>query len=502
MVFAKEHTGTWLSAIRMVSVLLFLGLFLPVVSTAAQQSWKVGEILVKGNNRVDPARIRAVIGAEAGSEVSIEQIDQDIHSIYDIGNFSQIEVEIEPVGDTSTLVYRVMERPLVRMVRFRGNDKIKRKALREAIHIKTPSLYMPDIVKQAEEDMRNLYAEKGFYAVTIDSEAKISVMNEATLIFQIDEGKKVGVSRIQIDGNAALTDKELKKEMVTTEKWMFSWLTGSGKYSAEALEMDTKIISDAYFNAGYLQVDVKQPLVKVSEDRESVEIFIEIEEGEPFNVGSLEFAGVDDGDLEKIKSRLKLLSLTRFNRKQLRADIRMINDFFADQGYAYVNVSPLTRLDTERHRINILYDVEPGDKISVDRITISGNMKTRDKIIRREMLLREGDLFSSTRMKESQRRVNNLGFFELVHMNKKPGIREDLMDVDVVVKEKPTGTFTIGFGYSSVDKLVGQGSISQNNFLGQAWRLNLSGSFGSTSSTYQIGIYDPHFSRQPFCVGI
>jgi outer membrane protein insertion porin family len=484
---------------RVFTALVLAAHLLPGVSMA--QEYAIGEVVIEGNRRVDRSAIRSVISAEAGQTLSAEDIDRDIRAIYRLGRFEDVSAEIEERDGAGVLIFRLTERPLVRKVEYSGNDEFSTERLRELVSIRTPDIYDPREVAKSIEAIEKAYAEDGFYAAEVDSRVDIDDRYEATVTFDIKEGDKVLIRDIRFEGNTVFTDRQLKKFMETKERWFLSWLTGRGTYKQEVLENDLEIIADQYFNDGYVQVKVKQPLVTLSEDRQSMELLIEIEEGEQFQVGEVDV----QGDL--IKSKDDLLAMVKlkqgdiFSRKQLREDVFTLNDLYADQGYAYVNVSPLTHLDPQQKRINLTFDIEQGIQVVIDRIQISGNTKTRDKVIRREMKLLEGDLFSATRMKESRRRVNNLGFFEEVTVTTAKGTDESRMNVDVNVKERPTGTFSVGFGYSSVDGIIGQGSVSQENFLGRALKLNLAGSFGGKSTTYQVGLLDPYFLDRNLALG-
>jgi outer membrane protein insertion porin family len=250
-----------------------------------------------------------------------------------------------------------------------------------------------------------------------------------------------------------------------------------------------------------VQVKVRQPLITLAEDKKNMDVLIEIREGEQFRVGELNVQGDLLKSKEEILALPKLKSGAVFSRQQLRQDVFAINDLYADQGYAYVNVSPLTQLDVERRVVDLLFEIEQGIQVNIERVQVAGNTKTRDKVIRREMKLVEGDLYSASKMKESRRRINNLGFFEEVNVATSKGSDEAHMNVDVDVKERPTGTFSVGFGYSSVDGFIGQGSVTQENFLGRALKLNLAGSLGGKSTTYQLGLTDPYFLDKNLTLG-
>ncbi len=478
-------------------ILLFLTL-LPCATFA--RDFQISEILVEGNRRVAESVIRAAIGAEPGDSVSLEQIDRDIRALFALGRFEDVTASIEDRDGRQVLVYQIRERPLVRTVRFVGREAFTEEKLHELSSLQIPSLYMPRMADRVVDALKKAYSDEGYYNVEIEHRLEVNDRNEATLVFEIREGKKILIRDIQFTGNTVISDKELQKVMETREKWFLSWLTGRGAYRDEILQNDLEILADQYYNRGYIQVKINEPKVDLVDDR-YLRIRIEIDEGEQFRVGSVDIQGDLLRDKEELLNQFKLNEGDVFSRKQLRKDVLALNDLYADHGYAYVNVSPLTDVDPTEKTINLLFDIEQGVQVVIEQINITGNTKTRDKVIRREMELVEGDLFSSTKLRESRRLVNNLGFFEEVNISTAAGSDAAHMDLNVEIKERPTGAFTIGLGYSSVDGVLAQGSVSQTNFLGRGWKLNLAGSLGGRSTTYQLGLTQPYFLDTDLTVG-
>lgn len=478
---------------------LFLVLLAPF-GTAAQEL-KIDEVTVEGTRRVDPNAVLAVVSVAPSQRVSPGDIDRDLHAIFALGRFQDVSAQLEERDGRRVLIYRVEERPLIRQVEFSGNKALSSDKLREKITFRVPEIYNPRLLRETAEAFRKAYVEEGYYGIDIDPRMEVRGENEAFVTFVVEEGTKVRIRSIRFEGNTVFSGRQLRKVMQTRERWFLSWLTGRGTYQDEVLLNDLEILADQYYNRGYVQVKVKEPRTTLSEDRRFLDIVIEIEEGPQFRVGEI---GVE-GDLllprEEILALVNIKPGEVFSRQELRSSVFAVNDLYADRGYAYVNVSPLTRVDPERLLVDVVFDIEQGVPVTIDRIRIRGNTKTRDKVIRREMRLHEGDLYSATQLRESRRRINNLGFFDEVNVTTEKGVDETHMDVDIDIKERPTGMFTVGVGYSSVDGVIGQGSISQENFLGRALRLNLAGSYGSRSATYQIGVTDPYFLDRNLTVG-
>jgi outer membrane protein insertion porin family len=480
-------------------VCVLILLWLPAVTLA--EPFQFQDIVVEGSRRVDLNAIRAVLSVRPGTEATMADIDRDLRAIFALGHFDDVEAAIEERNGRQTLVYRIVERPLVRSVQFSGNKQLSSDKLRPLITFRTPSIHDPQAVDKTIAALRQSYLEEGYYGVEIEPRLEVGEEREATLTFDIREGQKVLIRSISFEGNRVISERRLRKAMETRERWLWSWLTGRGIYKEEVVREDMERIADLYYNEGYVQVRVRQPRVTLSEDRKYLTLHIEIEEGVQFQVGEIKVQG---DLLEGVDDLLKFTKLREgqiFSRARLRDDVATLNTIYADRGYAYVNVAPMTHIEPEARRINLVFDIEQGIQVAIEHIRITGNNKTRDKVIRREMPLAETDLYSATLLRESRRRVHNLGFFEEVNITTSPGAEEGLMNVDVEVKERPTGTFSVGIGYSSVDGALAQGSVTQENFLGRALKLNLAGSFGKRSTTYQVGITDPYFLDYNLTVG-
>lgn len=498
--FSDNQFGEWRRMVKKAIFFQFI-LFFLLASGVLAQPMTFQEVRIQGNERVERSAIEAVIQVRAGRPVTIEEIDQDIRNIYQLGRFQDVVALEDVVDGTRTLVFQVSERPLLREVRFEGQRKLKTDKLSELVGIRVPELYDPKNVERAITALRRAYRDEGYHGAQIEPDIEINPHNEATLTFVIDEGKKVRVDEIRFSGNSALSDKELRKAIETRERWVFSWLTGRGTFNEDMLRNDVELIADEYFNRGYVQVRVKDPDIVFSDDMRTLNILFEIEEGEQYRIGDIDIQGDLLKEKEQLLELVKLQTGDVFSRARLREDVFRLNDLYADSGYAYVNVSPLTRLDNQERLVHLMFDVEQGVQVYIDRIHVTGNTKTRDKVIRREMRLTEGELYSATRLKESRRRINNLGFFDEVNVATGRGDKEELMVVEVDVAERPTGQFSIGAGYSSVDGVLAQGALQQDNFLGRGLRLDLSAALGGKSTTYRFGVTDPYFLDKDLTLG-
>jgi len=483
---------------RALSLLVCLSLAFPAWAT---QDFLLNDIVIEGNKRVQAVDVLNAMAIKPGQTVTPADIDAAMADVYRMERFSDIGSEITTDSGITVLTLKVVERPLVRNIRFEGNDELTTEKLRGVITVRVPDIYDPFEVSKSVDMIKSEYIKEGYYAAQITADSHVNEKNETLVTFRIKEGGIVRIKDLRFEGNTLFDDDDLEDAMETQEKWMFSWLTGRGNYNEPLLMQDLDRIADLYFNEGHVRVKVREPVISLVDNGKYMLLLIHIDEGPQYKIGQVDAQGDMIQAKEELLALLGLTSGDVFSRAKLRAGVGVVTDVYADQGYAYANVSPLTRADDETRTIALMLDIEQGPQMSVERINITGNTKTRDKVVRREMKLVEGDLFNATNLKRSKARINNLGFFEAVDISTSAGTEESLMNVDVNVKERSTGTFSVGAGYSSVDGVVFQGSVTQENFLGRGWRLNLAASFGGDSTTYQLGLTDPYFLDSRWTVG-
>ena len=462
---------------------------------------KIAGVTVKGNRRIESAVILNVVGLKAGDPLVLDQVDNDIRAIYRLGYFKDVKAETEQAEKGIELVYSVVERPIVREVRIEGNKDVGTEKVREAFSLKQGTVYSAKELNTGLKKIRKLYADEGYYLAEVDASTDQRSDTEMRIVLKIKEGEKVLIKKIRFEGNRAFSDRKLKGVMETSEKWFLSWLTNSGTYKDDVLKNDVALLADLYYNNGYVNVKIGEPRVELLPDKSGLEVMIGITEGDKFRTGTIDFKGDLLEGKEELTRKIKLVPGDVFNRAVLRTDIFTLTDLYADKGYAFANVAPLSQVDPEKKIIHITFDMEKNEKVYIDRINISGNTKTRDKVVRREMKLAEGDLYGSTALKKSKQNLMNTGFFEEANVSTAKGTSPDRMNINVEVKEKPTGTFSIGAGYSSLDGIIGQGSVQQANFLGLGLKANLAASLGGKSQTYNVGLTDPYFLDTRWTVG-
>lgn len=493
---SSESEESLIERIRDDAGAMFDKMIAAIQSRPAVKSGVIDAISVYGNRRVDAEAVLRKLTSRAGSEFSPDDVKDDIRAIYGTGFFDDVSADLSDTASGKILTFKVREMPFVKRIEFKGNSELKEEKLKEVVTIKENTVLDRAALGDNAEKIKSLYHEEGFYLANVTAQVESDGV-EAKVAFQIDEGPAVKVRRITFIGNKFFTPGKLKGFMSTKEKGVFSIVTGSGKFNEFLYQNDLAIVMSNYFDNGFIQADILESRVLLSEDKKWFHITIALTEGEQFNVGAIDIKGELLETREELLSKLKMKTGEVFNRSKLSKDIETLSDLYGDKGYAYADIRPVTRVDAGKKTVDISIDIKKNELVYLERIDISGNTRTRDKVIRRELELGEGDLFSSTELKKSRNNLKRLGFFEDVRISQTQGSASDKMRLDVNVKERPTGSISAGFGYSSVDKIIGTASISQSNFMGTGIKLDLSGTVSASSSKFILSFTEPWlFDRQ------
>lgn len=455
-------------------------------SLSAQELPLVNSIEVRGLKRIEEAAVKSKITQKTGEPLSAEKTTSDIKDIYKMGYFDDVNVEIEPLEGGVRVIYLIKEKPIIISIDFQGNKKQDDSDLKEKITITVNSIADTVLIQDNAEKLRASYEEKGYYLSKIVPVVNRVNDDEVTLTYLIEEGPKVKIKSIVIEGNKAISKKEIKKTIKTGEWWLFSFMTSTGSYITDEMKADIERIRSLYFNKGYIKVVVADPNIQLTEDKKGMIITIMISEGEQYRISSVDIAGNKAFPESELRKKIKSSPKNVFSRATLRGDVAPLREMYSEKGYALANVYPDIVPDDASKQVKIIFKIDEGDIYKIGRIDISGNIKTRDKVIRREMRLDEGDTFNSKLLKRSYERLTNLNFFETVDMQPKPKSEERLVDIDVKVKEKPTGFFSVGGGYSSVDRFIATIDVTQANLFGTGRFIKLRGQFGGRSTSYEL----------------
>jgi outer membrane protein insertion porin family len=466
----------------------------PVVPGPAVQGRPIERVQFRGNRKVEDDAIRVQLLSKPGTLFDAAKLREDIRAMWKMGFFADVNVEAE-VGASGglTLTFAVKEKPSIRKVLVAGNHELDLSKINEVIDLELDTIVDIAKIKKNREKIADQYVQKGFYLATVDYELKPINEAEVDVWFKIDEKAKVKIRDVQFIGNRSVPDDELRLAIQTRREDALSFLNDSGVYSQEAFERDLLLVSAHYWDKGYANVKVGTPQLRLSRDKEFMYLSIPIDEGPVFSIGQVNFKGDLIGTPADNLGKIKMRPGTTFSRTQIAEDREKLSAYYQDQGYAYANVSPLTKVDLPNRKISLTYEVARGKRAYFERINIRGNSKTRDKVIRREMKISEGDLFNNTNLEVSKRRITALGYFENVTVSTKRGSSDEFVEVNVEVSERATGTFQIGAGFSSVENFIAQAQISQNNLFGRGQTLSVQAQLSSLRQLFLLRFVEPYF---------
>lgn len=451
----------------------------------------IGEIKVEGTIRVEEEAVRVRLGSRLGEVLDEAKVDKDVRAIYGMGFFSNVEAHLSQEQGQLVLTYRVQERSVIKTISFEGNKRIGKDDLEDALKVHPRTILNPVKIRRGIEEMKKKYEEKGYLDAQISYRAEETGHGEVALTFVIDEEDAVRIEDIAFEGNRAFADKKLRQVMSTgTRNWL-SRILNTGVLNNEVLKTDIERLTAFYYDHGYINVRIDEP--KVERRQDGFRITIRIDEGERFKVGEVDFGAEVPGDPEVSKKIVSLKHGKVFRASHLRDDVMKLTGYFSDLGYAFVNVEPETRLHPEEKTVDVTYQVSKGPEVFIDRVKITGNTKTRDKVIRREVQVAERGRFSATSLQRSHDMVQRLGLFQEVNVTTQRGSREDLLSVLVDVKEAQTGSFSIGAGFNSSTSIVGTAGVRENNFMGRGQQVFVSASIGTIYRNTQLSFTDPYF---------
>ncbi|MBI5308221.1 MAG: outer membrane protein assembly factor BamA [Planctomycetes bacterium] len=426
----------------------------------------IKKIEFRGNQRISVSAVRGSISVKEGDPFDSQLISRDVDAIWSLGFFDNIEIEIEQLEDGLKLVFLVVERAVIDEIQFQGNKRIKTKALKKQIEIKQGDYLKPYLLKLDEEKIRELYIKKCFCRVQIKAEAK-TVDGKTVLTFTIDEGPKVRVARIDFQGNTELTQRKLRKQMETKRKRFPSFIF-PGRFDTIKFESDVEKVKEFYMNNGWLDVDIGWEMT-YSEDNSEMFITLHVKEGERYYVQSLQIDGESLFTEEELKRRLKLKEGGPFFLDAVDKDTYQIRLAYGEQGYISAAVKEKHSFSSEGAKADVSFKIEEKDRFYIEKVKISGNDKTRDNVIRRQVTFNPGEKLDTEKIRDTQRRLTNTGYFDMesgmpAGINFEPGSEPNKQNVLIDVKEGRTGMLRFGGGYGANVGAFGDVSYTDRNF--------------------------------------
>jgi outer membrane protein insertion porin family len=470
-------------------------------SASAFEPFQVKDIRVEGIQRTEPGTIFSYLPVKVGDTLTEDKAAEAVRALYATGFFKDVRLE----ADGNVLVVSVVERPAISEIQFIGQKEFDKDKLRDALKqtgLSQGRIFDRSLLEKAEQELKNQYLSRGKYGVEITTTVTPLERNRVSITFNIAEGPVAKIRQINVVGNKVFSEGDLQDLMVLRTPGVFTWYSKNDQYSKQKLEGDLEALRSYYLNQGYLEFTIDSTQVAISPDKKDIYITVNVTEGEKFTVSDIKFAGETLLPEAELRKMVKLKKGQTFSREKLTESTKLIVDRLGDEGYAFANVNPVPEVDRAKKQVAFTLFVDPGRRVYVRRINISGNTTTRDEVIRREMRQLEGGWYSTEKLKRSKVRIDKLGFFSEVNVDtvNVPG-SSDQVDVEVKVVERPTGNLLFGIGYSTAEKVILSGSISQANLFGTGNAVSLQVNSGSVNKIYALSFTNPYFTDDGVSLG-
>ena len=462
----------------------------------------ISAIRVAGNQRVETDAIRVHVAAQVGQPLNEAIIDNDVKSIYRMGFFDRARADVERHGNQAVVTYVVSERPLISEIRFGGMKNIKPTddQVVNALTLHSGAVLDPTRVQASIRNLADVYQAKGYLDAKVSFRTVPGANNTAIGVFDVDEGPAVQISKVEFTGNHHFSDRELRGQMQIRAHNILSYFFSTGYLDRKKLDEDVERLNAFYYSHGYLNVHVSQPVV--TRHGNSLQLLLNVDEGPQYKTGSVDVAGDLKVPKQELLSRLTLRSNEVFSGADMQHDVLTLSDFYSDRGYAYVNVDPRTQIDPAARTVAVSYLINPGREVLVDRIKITGNTKTSDKVIRRELVIQEQEPYSTQRIAKSKQRLDALGYFSNTRISTSPGPTTDKIDLEIAVQEANTAALQIGGGYDSYSSVFGNFGLSNTNLFGGGESVAASAQVGFLYQNYNVSYTEPWFLDIPLSVSL
>ncbi|MBL8469123.1 outer membrane protein assembly factor BamA [Methyloversatilis discipulorum] len=460
----------------------------------AFEPFVVRDIRVEGIQRTEAGTVFNYLPVRVGESFTEDKAAEAIKALFATGFFKDVRIEVE--GDV--LVVVIEERPAIASLDFTGMKEFDKEAIKKGLRdvgLAESRIFDRAVLERAEQELKRQYLSRGRYSVEVKTTVTPLERNRVAINFQVDEGEVAKIRQINIVGASAFKEKDLLKLItLTTPNWL-TWYTKNDQYSRQKLGADVETLRSWYLDRGYLEFNVDSTQVSITPDKQDIYITISITEGNKYTVSGVKLSGDLLLPEEELRKLVKLKPGDEFSRKNLTDTTKAINDRLGNEGYAFANVNAVPEPDKEKQTVSFTVFVDPGRRVYVRRVNVLGNSKTADQVIRREFRQMEGAWYDGEKINRSRTRVDRLGYFDAatVETPAVPGTT-DQVDVNLTVKEKPTGNLMFGAGFSSSESLILSTSISQQNLFGSGKSMSLSLNSGSINKTYALSFTDPYYT--------
>ncbi|WAC29085.1 outer membrane protein assembly factor BamA [Ancylobacter sp. SL191] len=457
---------------------------------AAGPTQEASSIVVEGNQRVDSETIRSYFASKPGEALTPAKIDEGLKALYATGLFSDVNVS----RSGNRLVVRVTENEVINRVAFEGNRKIKDEQLASEVQSKARAPFSKTTVQADTQRIIELYRRSGRYDVKVVPKTIERGQGRVDLVFEITEGEKLGVAGIVFVGNKAFSEYKLKEELTTTETNWLSWIKNTDVYDVDRINSDQELLRRFYLRHGYADFRIVSVTADLDRGKNGFILTYVIDEGPQYRVGTVDVvSNIKDVDPARIRAALRVQKGQVYNAELVEKSVENATIEVSKSGYAFAQVRPRGDRDVQTRTISLVFAVEEGPRVYIERIEIRGNTRTRDWVIRREFDLAEGDAYNRVLIDRAERRLRNLGYFKDVKITNEPGTAPDRVVLVVQVEDQPTGEFSISGGYSTSDGFIGEVAVSEKNFLGRGQYVRIAGSLGEDTQGLDFNFTEPYF---------
>ncbi|MCE2964862.1 MAG: outer membrane protein assembly factor BamA [Alphaproteobacteria bacterium] len=481
-------------------VIILLAAFAVSLSTpslAAEDG--IAAIKIEGIERVDEATVRSYIAVRKGDAFDPGLLDTSLKSLFRTGLFADVQL----VREGQVLLVKIKENPVINKVSFEGNSALSTETLEKEVQLRSRTVYTRTKVQNDVQRLLDLYRRSGRFAASVDPKIVTLEQNRVDLVFEINEGKRTEVRRITFVGNKAFTDSTLRTVVATKESAWWRLLSSDDSYDPDRLSFDEELLRRHYLENGYADFRVVSNAAELSQDKTSFFITVTVAEGEKYQVSKVNFSSsLKNIDAESFRVLSLLNEGDDFNNRKVEKTVAKITEALGNLGYAFVEITPQFQKDETANTIAITYEIQEGPKVYVDRINIAGNVRTLDSVVRREFQLAEGDPFNTDKIKETERRLKNLGYFSKVDIKNAQGTAPDRTDIQVNIEEQSTGEISVGAGFSSTESLLGDIRLRERNFLGRGQDVTISTTISARRQEYDLSFTEPYLFGRDMSGGI
>jgi outer membrane protein insertion porin family len=459
---------------------------------------RIQQIRIEGSQRIEPDTVRSYLTLKVGDQFDSIEIDKSLKTLFATGLFADVTIGRQS-GD---LVVRVVENPIINRIAFEGNRKLEDKTLLDEVQLRPRVVYTRTKVQNDVKRVLDLYRRNGRFAATIEPKVIQLPQNRVDLVFEINEGSRTGISRITFVGNKQFSDGSLRGAIQTVESRWFRFLSTDDSYDPDRVTYDRELLRRFYLKNGYADFKVLSAVAELAPDQGSFYLTFTIDEGERYHFGKIEVSTtLKNLDVEQLDAQLRTREGDWYDAEKIDDTIKLLTDQVGNLGYAFVEVEAVVKRDRQTRVIGLTYEIREGPKVFVERIDIVGNVRTLDKVVRREFRLVEGDAFNTAKLRRSQQRIRNLGFFRKTDVNNVAGTAPDKTVIQVNVDEQSTGELTVGAGYSSSESVIGEVTLRERNLLGTGQDLRVSTTLSTKRQQYDLSFTEPYFLDRNVAAG-